>query len=205
MPNTPIINSINLKHLVFNIAKNTMSADNKKKFLVTMSGVTGAVAMVSFLLNIYCVILYTVLNNNGDTSKMKDLLLVYLILQTVTCMTAIVFCGSSSYGCICHFMGLNVVAILILFVLVAIIGVISIVSTIGMSGWISYEFFAYPWTNAFVSYTAMLFFVIILLIVHSAETIGLILVPIGIVVGGIYFLRSSLRDGGDVKYIEEVQ
>ena len=160
--------------------------DNKTGKAITVGG--GVLSVLLFIYRlcpfIYSIVLYNILVLNCDTSKIKYLLLAYVTSQIVTYAVLFVCVASSwiisfSFDLEEHWKVCPIISIIIT-VFCSIIYIISAVSTIVIAGWISYELFAYPWTNIFVSYAAMLSFVIILLIVHGIETIVLIIIPIGV-------------------------
>nr|QBK88989.1 MAG: hypothetical protein LCMiAC02_00820 [Mimivirus LCMiAC02] len=159
---------------------------NNNKYYRLLTYVPIIVSTVSFIFDVWGITLYYILNNTGDTSKMKDLILAYSILQAITCVATMLFaCGGGgwltvSYFCNCTEIGAWVVFLSIL--ISAVISVISIISTIVLSGFISYEFFSNPWTNVSVSYNTILTFVIDIIFIHIIETFGLILIACLVVI-----------------------
>ena len=154
--------------------------NNTKKYYSLITSCAVIISIVSFILDVWGIILYDTLNKNGDTSKMKDLLLAYFILQAITCVATFAFASSGGFwlaiGSMCNLSKLGVWLAFLSIPISAIVSLVCMISTIVLAVWISSEFFTYPWVNAFVSYSTMLGFVITLLIVHIIEAIILILI-----------------------------
>jgi len=166
----------------------------EKKHCGIISAITfgGGWSVISMGLFIFSLVLYIILNNNGDTSVMKDLLLTYCILQAISFLVTMVnnICLYCTLICSrCDSDDSKVVKVITFFlnlpmVVTLIIGLIVCVSEIVIAGRISYNFFAGPWTSNFVSYGTMLVFVIIIMVIHGFQVLifGIAIVLIGLII-----------------------
>ena len=112
---------------------------------------------------VFSLVMYIIMERDGDTSKTKNLLLVYVITQLIcmilnlsaTCVSLIDLCCSHKY--VRAFLALGYI---IANIIMIICGIVNIVYAI----LITYEFFAYNSNASYAYFVPMLIFVILILI-----------------------------------------
>ncbi len=157
-------------------------SDKKSKIGKTIKIIVNApLSVYGIMMFVFSLVMYIIMENDGDISKTKNLLLVYAITQLVciilnlsaTCISLIDLYCSHKY----------VRAILTLGYIIAntimiVSGIVNIVYAI----FITYEFFAYNCNPSYAYFVPMLIFVILLLIPFVLIMIAFVIVVLVICV-----------------------
>ena len=207
----------NVVILIVTISNSNMRDDKK----IGYDSYCGCLLLVviSLALFIYSIVLYILMNNNGETSTVKNLLLAYWIMQIVStilivwfvCFVWVVCYGCCGYFCFrfgentkvfccCgyYYVGLGeyaeVLGWLLLLLPIAITGILAIISYIAnivLAGLIVSDFLIIPWTSTSVSYDTMSHFVILASAVHGIKIIFMILFGYVIVIGCMWYINKD--------------
>ena len=156
--------------------------NNKRKYCYRIiHTILLSLSTIGFIGFAYGSIMYSIIQNDNETDKMKTYLLIYTLAQGVcTFFACYNICASIVWYCyFCYhgkkrewnleliYSSLPIIIFSFLIILAYGIGYI-------FAGLISYEFFAYNCTTTYTFFVPMLIFVIFLLVMHGISLLSLV-------------------------------